>query len=87
MAADVRELLLNVDVGLLTLLNEYPAGPLTTLQDPVPETGVLAASVADVPQIVWLGPALAVVGGAATAIVTVEVDAAQGAFEIVQRKT
>jgi len=85
--ADVRELLLNDDVGLLTLPNVYPAGPLTTLQLPVPEAGVLAASVVDVPQIVWLGPALEVVGTAATVIVTVVADAVQGAFDIVQRKT
>jgi len=37
--------------------------PLTTLQVPVPTTGVLAAKMAEEPQTFWSGPALAVVGG------------------------
>ena len=61
-------------------------GPVTTDQDPEPVTGVLAAS--DTPpglQTDCALPALAVVGGATTVIVTSEVDEVQGELEIVQR--
>jgi hypothetical protein len=45
---------------------------------------VLAASVAElVEQIVWAGPALAVVGAALTVMFTFEMEAAQGALLIV----
>ena len=56
------------------------------LQAPVPITAVFAASVADVPQIFWSGPALETVGFAVKVMVTSSVEAAQGELEIVQRK-
>jgi ABC-type phosphate transport system permease subunit len=46
--------------GLLVFVIE--ADPETNDHDPVPYTGVLPASVVELPQIDWLGPALAVVG-------------------------
>ena len=63
-------------------------GPLEIDQAPVPVEGELAASVAfAVEQIVCGEPAFAVVGTAFTVMVTLLVDAAQGAFEIVQTST
>ena len=47
------------------------------------EVGVFPANVAEVLHNVWFGPAAAVVGVVTPVIVTVDVDAAQGAFEIV----
>ena len=54
--------------------------PLTKVQVPVPVVGVFPASVAVVPQTVCGVPALAVVGAATPVIVTVEVEAMQGAL-------
>ena len=72
----------NVDVGLLGVATVPPA-PETMLQAPEPVAGVLPASVTEVAQTVWSGPALAPEGLATNAINTSSVDAAQGAFEIV----
>ena len=47
------------DIGLEILA---PGGPLTCAHCPVPGEGVLAAIVAVVPQMVWLGPAVATGG-------------------------
>ena len=58
--------------------------PLTKVHKPVPVTAVFPASVAVVPQTVWLGPAAETVGVAVPVIVTEEVEAGQGAFEMVQ---
>jgi hypothetical protein len=44
--------------------------PLTSVQVPVPAVGVFAASVAEVAQTVWLGPALEAVGEVLTVTVT-----------------
>jgi hypothetical protein len=61
--------------------------PATTVHVPLPTPGVFPASVAFVIlQICWSGPALAAVGGAAILITTSSVEAAQGLFNIVQRK-
>ena len=64
------------------------AGPLTWVQVPVPVAAVLPAMVAlpPVAQIVWSGPALAVVGGAFTVMITSSVEAEQGLLVAVQRK-
>ena len=65
-------------------------GPVTIDHAPVPALGVLAARVTCVwPQVaapVWLGPALAVAELSVKVSATSLVEAAQGAFEIVQRK-
>src|SRR5262245_43008226 len=63
------------------------AGPLIKLQLPVPDAGVLAASVAvpDVEQMLWSTPAFEVVGTAFTVITTSFVEAEQGLLLIVQR--
>ena len=63
-----------------------PPAPEITLHAPVPTTGVFAANVAVVPQTVSSGPAFATVGLAVNVMTTSSVDAAQGAFAIVQRK-
>ena len=63
-------------------------GPLTTLQEPVPCVGALAASVAGVlVQIVWSGPALATVVPGVVTMFTSSLEAVQGALAIVQRNT
>lgn len=51
------------DVGL-EVLAIVPPEPLIIDQSPVPITGALAASTAEVPQIVCVPPATEVVGGA-----------------------
>lgn len=57
--------------------------PLTNVQVPVPDVGVLPAKVAELLQRVWFGPAAAAVGEATPVMVTVEVDGVQGGLEIV----
>ena len=53
-------------------------------QVPVPETGLLPASVVEVTlHKFWVGPALETVGVATRVMVTVEVEAAQGALDMV----
>ena len=76
---------LNEDVGLEGVVTVPPV-PLTMLHAPVPVVGVLPASVTEVPQTVWSGPAFAVVGLPVNVMFTSSVEAVQGAFEIVQRK-
>ena len=49
------------EVGLLGVVTVPPA-PVMMVQVPVPTTGVFPAKVAEVPQMVWLVPAFAVVG-------------------------
>lgn len=49
-----------VDVGLVGVVIDPPA-PETIFQVPEPWVAVLPASVVEVPQIFWLGPAFAVV--------------------------
>lgn len=64
------------------------AVPETTLQLPVPITGVLPESVAIVTlQSVWSGPAFEGVGGSSTVIVTFEVLGVHGALVIVHVNT
>ena len=57
------------DAGLEGVVTVPPA-PETMLQEPVPTAGVLAAKVADVPQMFWSGPALAAEGVWLTVTVT-----------------
>ncbi len=63
--------------------------PEIKVQTPVPTPGEFAAIFVFgiLKQIVWLGPALAIVGILFTVIVTFELDEVQGLFEIVQAKT
>ena len=70
------------EVGVVT----DPPAPLMIVHAPVPTDGALAAKVADVPQIVWSGPALLTVGAAIKLITTSSVEAVQGALLIVQRR-
>ena len=53
------------------------AVPVITVHVPVPEVGVLPASVVVVEHNVWSGPALEVVGGAFLRTITVSLDGAQ----------
>ena len=81
---------MNVAVGLEVLLNwlKFRLGPLEIDQAPVPTVGEFAASVAlAVVQIICGKPAFEVVGTAFTVMVTLLMEAAQGAFEIVQTST
>ena len=75
----------NAEVALLGVAIVPPA-PETMDQSPVPLVGVLPASVTDVAQTVWSGPAFAVVGLPVSVITTSSVEFAQGAFEVVHRK-
>ena len=81
---------MNVAAGSVVLLNwlEAVLGPLETDHAPVPTEGVFAAkTVFAVEQIVAGEPAFEAVGGAFTVMVTLLVEAAHGAFEIVHVKT
>ena len=57
--------------------------PETTVHDPVPTMGVLAANDEEEEQIVWSGPASAVVGSGSLKIVTWSTDAGHVPFETV----
>ena len=73
---------LKAEVGLEGVVT-VPPTPVTMLQAPVPTVGVFAASVAEVPQMLWSGPAFEVVGLARNIIMTSSVEATQGKFEMV----
>jgi hypothetical protein len=73
------------DVG--DVLVVIVAVPVTTVHNPVPIAGVFPASVKfPLLQIVWSGPAAAVVGLRLNVMTTSSVDAVQGAFEMVHLK-
>ena len=61
--------------------------PLTNVQVPVPTVGVFPASVVLLLQMLWFGPAAAVVGGATPVMVTVDVEGVQGGLSIVHINT
>ena len=61
--------------------------PLSNVHVPVPTVAVFPANVAEVLHNVWFGPAFATVGVATPVMVTVLVDAGQGALLIVHWKT
>src|SRR5690349_18427895 len=73
-----------VVVGEEGVVMVSPAGPLTFVQVPAPMAGALPAMVTElvVEQMVWLGPALAAVGGALITRETWSVLAVQGALAI-----
>mgnify|MGYP001254194591 CR=1 FL=1 len=75
-----------VEVPLAELL-KVPVPPLTTLQAPVPEPGVLPPNDEEMPevQMVCVPPTVAVVGLARKVITTSSVEAVQGELLIVQR--
>jgi hypothetical protein len=79
----------NVAAGFVVLLNcaTDVLGPLATVQAPVPITGVFAAKVAKpFAQMDCGAPALAVVGGAVTVMVTLDVEGVHGALLMVHVK-
>ena len=76
---------MNADVGLVGVVTVPPA-PAMMVQVPDPTVGVFPAKVADVPQMVWSGPAFAVVGFAVRLMTTSSKEAVHGAFVIVQRR-
>jgi hypothetical protein len=73
-------------VGDAALAKLAVPGPLICVHAPVPTLGALAARVAEVPQMVWSGPAAAL-GFWLKVTFTSSVEAVQGEFETVQRKT
>ena len=81
---------MNVLTGLDGVVTD-PPDPLTILHDPVPDVGVLPASVVLArPQSVdpvWSVPAFAAVGFWLKVIVTSSVEAEQGELLMVQRNT
>jgi hypothetical protein len=64
-------------------VNEVVPGPLTCVHVPVPEAGIFPASVEFNPQMVSSAPASAADGAFTNVILTVDAEAAQGAFVIV----
>ena len=62
-------------------------GPVITFQTPIPTTGVLAANVAVLAQIVCDGPALDTLGLRSRCTMTVELEFAQTPLPMVQRNT
>ena len=74
----------NVVVGEAASVNDPPV-PDTTLQAPVPETGVFAVIATVAPQEFLSAPALAIVGPVVKVTTTSSVDVLQGVFEVVQR--
>jgi hypothetical protein len=80
----------NIAEGLVTELNcdEEVLGPLLTVHVPVPTEGVFAAIVAKLfTQIVWFGPAFAVVGLRLNVTVTSSELDVHGLLDIVHLRT
>lgn len=70
------------------LFPNVPPIPVTLVHNPEPAIGVLAESTVDVaPQRAWSLPALAVVGFFGNDTTKESEDEAQGALEIVQKRT
>lgn len=74
-------------VGEEAVVMATPLGPLTKLQEPAPLVIVLPAIVADpgLVQMLWVGPAFAVVGLALTVSTISLVELVHGELAIVQR--
>ena len=72
-------------VGEVAVTKDPPA-PDTTLHEPVPIVGALAAMVVEVPQSTWSGPAAATVGDSTSVTATSSVEGVQDPLEMVHLK-